>query len=174
MKRKFILMTLLLISLFITNSSINFAQESTSSVPTMLQNLKGKDDLKGYINEIESVRSNINTINITSSATKEEAAEIKKQITYYLSQLSSINTSVKNFETRYSDSQPDLLFANQIKILIEVYEMSLNQQLSLLDAVIENSFESSKLFYSDYLVYIYYYLNLGDQMLSYINTFYNL
>lgn len=174
MKRKFILMTLLLISLFITNSSINFAQESTSSVPTMLQNLKGKDELKGYINEIESVRSNINTINITSSTTKEEAAEIKKQITYYLSQLSSINTSVKNFETRYSDSQPDLLFANQIKILIEVYEMSLNQQLSLLDAVIENSFESSKLFYSDYLVYIYYYLNLGDQMLSYINTFYNL
>lgn len=174
MKRKFILMTLLLISLFITNSSINFAQESTSSVPTMLQNLKGKDELKGYINEIKSVRSNINTINITSSTTKEEAAEIKKQITYYLSQLSSINTSVKNFETRYSDSQPDLLFANQIKILIEVYEMSLNQQLSLLDAVIENSFESSKLFYSDYLVYIYYYLNLGDQMLSYINTFYNL
>ena len=174
MKRKFILMTLLLISLFVANSSINFAQESTSSVPAMLQNIKGKEELKGYINKIESVRSNINTINITSSITKEDAAKTKKQIKYYLSELSSINTSLKSFETRYSDSQPDLLFANQIKILTEVYEMSLNQQLSLLDAVLENSFESSKLFYSDYLVYIYYYLNLGDQMLSYINTFYNL
>ena len=40
--------------------------------------------------------------------------------------------------------------------------MSLNQQLSLLDGIIENSFESSRLFYSDYLAYIYYYLNLGD------------
>lgn len=174
MKRKFILMTLLLISLFVANSSINFAQESTSSVPAMLQNIKGKEELKGYINKIESVRSNINTINITSSITKEDAAKTKKQIKYYLSELSSINTSLESFETRYSDSQPDLLFANQIKILTEVYEMSLNQQLSLLDAVLENSFESSKLFYSDYLVYIYYYLNLGDQMLTYINTFYNL
>lgn len=174
MKRKFILMTLLLISLFFTNSSLNFAQESTSSVPAMLQNIKGKEELKKYINEITSVRSNINAININSSTTRKDAVEIKKQITFYLSQFSSIKNSLKNFETRYNNSQPDLLFANQIKILIEVYEMSLNQQLSLLDAVIENSFESSKLFYSDYLVYIYYYLNLGDQMLSYINTFYNL
>lgn len=174
MKNKFILMILLLISLTVTNSSISFAQESTSSIPVILQNIKGKNELKGYINEIESIRSNMSTININSSTTKENANEIKKQITLYLSELSSINNSIKNFEVKYSDSQPDLIFANQIKILIEVYQMSLNQQLSLLDAIIENSFESSRLFYSDYLAYIYYYLSLGDQMISYVNTFYNL
>ena len=174
MKNKFILMTLLLISLIVTNSSISFAQESTSSIPVILQNIKGKNELKGYINEIESIRSNMSTININSSTTKENANEIKKQITLYLYELSSINNSIKNFEVKYSDSQPDLIFANQIKILIEVYQMSLNQQLSLLDAIIENSFESSRLFYSDYLAYIYYYLSLGDQMISYVNTFYSL
>lgn len=52
--------------------------------------------------------------------------------------------------------------------------MSLNQQLSLLNALINNEFEASKLFDSEYLTYIYYYLNLGDEMISYINTFYNL
>lgn len=52
--------------------------------------------------------------------------------------------------------------------------MSLNQQLSLLDGIIDNSFESSRLFYSDYLAYIYYYLSLGDEMISYVNEFYNL
>lgn len=174
MKRKFILMTLLLISFIITNSSISFAQESTSSVPIILQNIKGKDELKGYINKIESIRKNMNTINISSSTTKENVPEIKKQITFYLSELSSINDSLQNFEKRYSDSQPDLIFANQIKILIEVYQMSLNQQLSLLDGIIDNSFESSRLFYSDYLAYIYYYLSLGDEMISYVNEFYNL
>ncbi|WP_155486141.1 hypothetical protein [Paraclostridium sordellii] len=52
--------------------------------------------------------------------------------------------------------------------------MSLNRQLNLVDALINNEFDASKLFYSDYLIYIYYYLNIGDQMISYINTFYNL
>ena len=52
--------------------------------------------------------------------------------------------------------------------------MSLNQQLSLLDAIIENSSEETKFFYSNYLIYIYYYLNLGDQMIACVNTFYNL
>ena len=174
MKRKFILITLLLISFIVTNNSISFAQESTSSVPVILQNLKGKDELKGYIDRIESVRSNINTININSSTTKEDVPEIKKQINFYLSELSSINNSVKSFETKYSNSKPDLIFANQIKILIEIYQMSLNQQLSLLDAITENSSEATKFFYSNYLAYIYYYLSLGDQMIAYVNTFYNL
>ena len=85
MKRKFILITLLLISFIVTNNSISFAEESTSSVPVILQNLKGKDELKGYIDRIESVRSNINTININASTTKEDVPEIKKQINFYLS-----------------------------------------------------------------------------------------
>ena len=174
MKRKFILITLLLISFIVTNNSISFAEESTSSVPVILQNLKGKDELKGYIDRIESVRSNINTININASTTKEDVPEIKKQINFYLSELSSINNSVKSFETKYSNSQPDLIFADQIKILIDVYQMSLNQQLYLLDAIIENSSEATKFFYSNYLAYIYYYLSLGDQMIAYVNTFYNL
>ena len=113
-------------------------------------------------------------VNKYLSTTKENVPEIKKQINFYLSELSSINNSVKSFETKYSNSQPDLIFANQIKILIDVYQMSLNQQLYLLDAIIENSSEATKFFYSSYLIYIYYYLNLGDQMIACVNTFYNL
>lgn len=75
---------------------------------------------------------------------------------------------------KYSDSQPDLLFVEQIRIILNAYQMSLNQQLSLLNALINNEFEASKLFDSEYLTYIYYYLNLRDEMISYINTFYNL
>ena len=75
---------------------------------------------------------------------------------------------------KYAQSQPDLMFSEQLKYLLNAYKMSLNRQLNLVDALINNEFDASKLFYSDYLIYIYYYLNLGDQMVSYINTFYNL
>ena len=174
MKNKCILIVLLLISFIMTSNYTCFAQQSELLVPPMLQDIKGKDELVKYLDEIGSVRSNISTINISTATASENSAEIKKQINFYLTELSSIKNSIANFEKKYSNSQPDLLFAEQINILLNAYQMSLNQQLSLLNALINNNSEAYKLFDSDYLTYIYYYLNLGDQMLSYINTFYNL
>ncbi len=174
MKKKFIVIILLLISFITTNNYACFAEQANSSVPKMLQDIKGKDELTGYINKIESIRANISTIDISPATAKEKPDEIKKQINLYLSELSAIQNSLKNFDKKYSDSQSDLLFSQQISIIVNVYNMSLNQQLTLLNALIDNEYEASKLFYSDYLIYIYYYLNLGDQMIAYINTFYNL
>ena len=174
MKKKYVLITILLLSFVITNGSTVFAEQSKLTVPPMLQNLKGKDELVGYFNEIERIRSNLNTIDINTVTAKDKAKEIQKQINFYLTQLSGLEKSISNFKKEYANSQPDLLFAEQINILLDTYKMSLNQQLSLLDSLVDNNFDASKLFYSDYLTYIYYYLNLGDQMMSYINTFYNL
>lgn len=157
-----------------TSNCTSFAEESELLVPITLQNLKGKDELVGYLDKISSVRKNIGSINISPTTAKQNSNDIKKQINFYLSEISSVEKSIGNFEKEYSDSQPDLLFAEQVRILLNAYKMSLNQQLYLLDALVNNEFEASKLFHSDYLTYIYYYLNLGDQMLSYINTFYNL
>ena len=174
MKKKCILVSLLLISFIMTNSYTSFAEQSELSVPPMYQNLKGKDELLGFLHDIESLRSNIGTINITPTTAKENSSKIKKEITFYLSEISSIANSIKMFEKKYNNSPPDLLFSEQISILLNAYKMSLNQQLSLLEAITNNEFEASRLFYSDYLTYIYYYLNLGDQMISYIETFYKL
>lgn len=174
MKKKYILITVLLFSFIITNSSIACAQQSKLAVPPMLKDLKGKDELVGYFNEIKRIRSNLNTININTVTAKDKATEIQKQINFYQTEISDLVKSISNFEKKYANSHPDLLFSQQIKLILETYSMSLNQQISLLDALINNDFDASRLFYSDYLTYIYYYLNLGDQMLSYIDTFYNL
>lgn len=174
MKKKCILVSLLLISLIMTNNYTSFAEQSELSVPPMYQNLKGKDELLGFLNEIGSLRANIGTINITPATVKENSSKIKKEITFYLSEISSIENSIKMFEKKYNNSPPDLLFSQQISFLLNAYKMSLNQQLSLLDGIINNEVGASNLFYSDYLTYIYYYLNLGDQMISYIETFYKL
>ena len=174
MKKKCILITLLLISFIMTSSYTSFAEQSELSVPQMIQNIKGKDELVGYLDKIESLRANIRTLDISPTTVKEDLNKIKTQIALYLSEVSSLEKSIEDFKKRYSDSESDLLFAEQINILLSAYKMSLNQQLSLLNALANNEFEASKLFHSDYLIYIYYYLNLGDQMLSYINTFYDL
>lgn len=174
MKKKCILITLLLISFIMTSSYTSFAEQSELSVPKMLQNIKGKDELVGYLDKIESLRSNIRALDISPTTAKENFNKIKTQISLYLSEVSSLENSIEDFKKRYSNSESDLLFAEQINILLSAYEMSLKQQLALLNALANNEFEASKLVHSDYLVHIYYYLNLGDQMLSYINTFYDL
>ncbi|MEW9077067.1 hypothetical protein [Terrisporobacter glycolicus] len=174
MKKKCILVSLLLISLIVTNNYTSFAEQSELSVPPMYKNLKGKDELLGFLNEIETLRANINTITITPVAVKDNSSKIKREINFYISQLISIENSIKMFEKKYNNSPPDLLFSQQISILLNAYKMSLNQQLALIDGLINNEVEAAYLFHSQYLTYIYYYLNLGDQMISYIETFYNL
>ncbi|MFR6016634.1 MAG: hypothetical protein ACLUG9_03810 [Paraclostridium sordellii] len=174
MKKKYALIAVLLLSFIVINSSVACAQQSNLTVPPMLQDIKGKDELVNFFNEIKRIRSNISTININTVTAKDKAAEIKKQITFYLTEIYELENSIVDFEKKYAQSQPDLMFSEQLKYLLNAYKMSLNRQLNLVDALINNEFDASKLFYSDYLIYIYYYLNLGDQMMSYINTFYNL
>ncbi len=73
------LIALLLISFIMTNNSTSFAQQYELLVPPMLQNIKGKDELVGYPDKIGSVRSNINTINISPTTAKENPDEIKNK-----------------------------------------------------------------------------------------------
>lgn len=174
MKKKCILVSLLLISLIVTNNYTSFAEQSELSVPPMYKNLKGKDELLGFLSQIETLRTNISTITITPATVKENSSKIKREINFYISEVVSIENSIKMFEKKYSNSPPDLLFSQQISIILNAYKMSLNQQLALIDGIINNEIEAAYLFHSDYLTYIYYYLNLGDQMISYIETFYNL
>ena len=174
MKKKCILVSLLLISLFMTNNYTSFAAQSELSVPPMYKNLKGKDELGGFLNEIGTLRININTIIITPATVKENSSKIKREINFYISELSSIENSIKMFDKKYNNSQPDLLFSQQISIILNSYKMSLYQQLALIDGIMSNEVEATHLFHSDYLTYIYYYLNLGDQLIAYIETFYNL
>lgn len=81
-----------------TSNSTNFSQQYELLVPPMLQNIKGKDQLVGYLDKIGSVRSNINTINISPTTVKENPDEIKKQINFYLTEISSLENSISNFE----------------------------------------------------------------------------
>lgn len=70
MKKKYTLIALLLISFVMTSNCTSFAEESELLVPITLQNLKGKDELVGYLDKISSVRKNIGSINISPTTAK--------------------------------------------------------------------------------------------------------
>ncbi|WP_434799373.1 hypothetical protein [Terrisporobacter vanillatitrophus] len=174
MKKKFIPVILLLILFNMTNNYTSFAERSELSVPIIFQNLKGKEELLGFLDRIETLRANIGTINIDPNTVKENSSRIKREINFYLSEISSIDSAIKMFDRKYNNSPPDLLFSEQISILLNNYKLSLNLQLVLIDAIINNELGATNLFYSDYLTYIYHYLNRGDQLYSYVKIFYNL
>ncbi|MPM60728.1 hypothetical protein SDC9_107580 [bioreactor metagenome] len=174
MKKKCILVILLLISFTMTNNYASFAEQSKLSVPIIFQNLKGKDELLGFLDRVETLRASMGTIDINSTTIKENSSRVKREINFYLTEISSIENAIKMFDKKYNNSPPDLLFSEQISILLNNYKLSLKLQLVLIDSILNNELGATNLFYSDYLTYIYHYLNLGDQMYSYIKIFYNL
>ncbi|WP_042274668.1 hypothetical protein [Faecalimicrobium dakarense] len=174
MKKRRILITVMLLLSIMINVPTSFAQQSNYAIPPMLQNIKGKNELVSIFNEIKAVRENISTIDINALTIKDKSNDLKKQINFYITQLTDIETKISSFNRKYSDSEPDLLFSQQLSIIAETYKMTLAQQLALIDSLLRNDPEASTLFHSNYLTYIYYYLSLGDQMLAYIDVYYDL
>ncbi|MDO7205168.1 hypothetical protein Q5M85_14540 [Paraclostridium bifermentans] len=72
----------------------------------------------------------------------------------------------------YKDSSSDLFVANQIEIVAFILDSSLQQQALLVDRLVQG--EATDLFFSEYLVSIYYYLNIADEMISYLERFYGI
>lgn len=53
-------------------------------------------------------------------------------------------------------------------------ELSLDYVRILINDMKEQEIQSVDLFYCDYLVPIYFYLNLADEIISYVERYYNL
>ncbi len=147
----------------------NYANDTYTS-----QELQGKQEVLIIFDQIKDLRSKLNTIDINSINAKENYDELKKQIDSYLAEFRVIEDKLDKFEVEYAISSDDVLFANQLKFIISSYRLSLKEQLNLLDKLKAEHVEGTKLFFSQYLGNIYYYVGLGDQMLSYIDNHYNL
>ncbi|WGX75424.1 hypothetical protein QJS64_15720 [Paraclostridium bifermentans] len=161
--------------LTITSSTIYGVDKSykiSSAPPQISKELKGKEELIKYFNEIKRIRNNMNTISINAETAKQKSDTIKKQITSYSSELKTILNLIARFKTVYKDSPSDLFVANQIEIVAFILDSSLLQQSLLVDRLAKG--ESTDLFFSEYLVSIYYYLNIADEMISYLERFYGI
>ncbi|MEG2984433.1 MAG: hypothetical protein RR835_07020 [Peptostreptococcaceae bacterium] len=143
--------------------------------PSQIGNeLKGKEDLVKYFNDIKRIRNNINTISINSETAKDKLSSIQKQINAYSSELKSILNSISKHKIVYKNSLADIFIANQLEIIAFILDTSLQQQLLLLKTVISGDIGSTDLFFSEYLVSIYYYITVADEMIHHMESIYNI
>lgn len=176
MKRKMKRLIALVIIIILTSTNISYAEPTTPPAPygPEIQNLKNKGNILKNLEDIKRIRGNLTVINVTENSTIEELKDVDKDIDFYIQQLETIKKNLDNHKLSYKDSFPDLFFSEQILLIADSFIISLRQQQNLIRSLESDKVEVGKLFYSSYLIPIYYYLTLGDQMIAYIDTYFTL
>lgn len=143
-------------------------------VAPMSKNLKGKDDYNKILSDINRIRNNLYAININTITAKDNALRLKKEINFHMSEFRNIQIQLNELKREYSGSKSDILFIEQVNLTISNYQISLEEQLNLIELLVADEREANSLFYSDSLGHIYYYVALGDQIMTYINSYYRI
>jgi hypothetical protein len=133
--------------------------------------LKNKEDILRSFEDIKKVRANLTVINIRANTPPDQLKMIDSDLQGYINQLQNIRETLQKHINTYSSSFPDVFFSEQISFIADSYIISVRHQQVLARALGNNEEEASKLFYSSYMIPIYYYLTLGDQMIAYIQTY---
>lgn len=175
MKRKISCLLLSVIFMMLAMNNIVYAK--SISVETMpygpkIEDLKGKDEIIKNLENIKRIRANLIVVAIKESSTNEELQGLNKDLESYLNEINKSKRNLEQHKITYKDSFPDVFFAEEVSFIAESYIISIRQQQNLIRQLQLNQEEAKKLFYSGYLVPVYYYLTLGDQMVTYIETYF--
>lgn len=175
MSRKVSRIILSFLILMLTMSNIVYAQptrQQTIPYGPKVGDLKGREEIIKNLQKLKIVRANLVTINITENTTNEELQSINKDLDYYLEQFNIIRRDLENHKRTYKDSFSDLFFAEQISFVVDSFIISIRQQQILIKSLETDRENAKKLFYSNYLIPVYYYLTLGDQTIAYIENYF--
>lgn len=170
--RNFIIFFLLIM---ISLTNISFAMVNTNvekPYGPIVEELKSKKVITENFQEIKRIRANLVAINITAETSAEELKTIFKDIEFYIQEINTVKRNLDNNRIQFKDSFPDAFFSEQILFIGESYLLCLRQQQNLILALQQKKTDAKKLFYSSYLIPVYFYLNLGDQMTAYIDTYF--
>lgn len=175
MKRKISCLLLSVIFMMLAMNNIVYAK--SISVETMpygpkIEDLKGKDEIIKNLENIKRIRANLIVVAIKESSTNEELQGLNKDLESYLNEINKSKRNLEQHKITYKDSFPDVFFAEEVSFIAESYIISIRQQQNLIRQLQLNQEEAKKLFYSGYLIPVYYYLTLGDQMVTYIETYF--
>ncbi|MEQ8154384.1 MAG: hypothetical protein ABRQ25_05810 [Clostridiaceae bacterium] len=160
-----------LITIYMGNAA--YAQTPVKTLPygPKVSDLQNKKDILDSFEQIKMIRANLTLINIKSSTPVEELKSIDNDLQRYIDQLRVIRKDLANHADKYKNSISDVFFAEQIVIIANCYIVSLKHQQLLIRSLENNVGEASTLFYSTYMIPVYYYLTLGDEMIAYTQTY---
>ncbi|OCA99804.1 hypothetical protein [Clostridium beijerinckii] len=170
-----IIIRLITFVVFITVFTSNLAYAQIPSVPQpygpKISNLQNKEDIINSLNQIKVIRANLTVYNIKPDIPVDELKKLDVDVQRYIEQLRIIRANLAKHADKYANSISDVFFAEQIVIIANCYIVSLKHQQLLIRAIENNVPEASTLFYSTYMIPIYYYLTLGDQQIAYTQTY---
>ncbi|WP_297423858.1 hypothetical protein [Clostridium sp.] len=154
-------------------SDIAYAQIPTKPTPygPRISDLQNKEDILSSLEQIKTIRANLVVINVKSDTPVEQLKTIDTNLQRDIDQLRVIRGNLVNHADKYANSISDVFFAEQIVIIANCYIVSLKHQQLLIRSLENNVGEASTLFYSTYMIPIYYYLTLGDEQIAYTQTY---
>lgn len=135
-------------------------------------NLRGKDEVLKFLQQIKVIRGSLINISITERTTNEELDDMNKQLEIYLEQLDVVISNLERYKLTYKNSFEDVFFAERLNFIAHSFRLSIMGQLNLIIALKTDRANALRLFYSHYLIPAYYYLTMGDQIVAYIETYF--
>lgn len=153
----------------------NIAQnEYLSIIGPKIENLKGKNDLIRYYNDLKRIRGNLGSISMNSNSTEEELNQINATLEFYKQEITNIDRELESHKEYYKDSLDDVYTAEMFQVITDNYLLSIMSQQILIREMNKNTIDSRNLFYSEYLIPVYYYLTSADQMIAYIDLYFQI
>jgi hypothetical protein len=163
------------IMLCLTILPINtYALNSYSTSAVVADDIKGKKEMDEIFKNLKRIRENAKVIDINIKTIEGKAKSLSEQLGSYIREVRGVSNILNRYKSTYKDSPADIFVANQMQIITSIYDTLMQEELILIDKLVKGDSSASKLVYSDYLNPIYYYSVLGDQMLDYMETTYNL
>ena len=162
------LITITIPNIAYAKTNMRYEQEKTNIVEPYgpkIEDLKSKDVIINNLQEIKRIRGNLTAVNISESSTPNELKDVYNRLDFYIQEFIEIKKNLDNNIKTYTNSELVLFIA-------ESYIVSLRQQQNLIIALQEKKVDAKKLVYSSYLIPIYHYITLGDQMTAYVDTYF--
>ncbi len=173
MSQKVIRIIVFIIFITVSMSDIACAQvpNRSQAFGPKVTDLQNKEDILNSLSQINAIRANLTIINVKSTTPAEELKNIDTNLEGYINQLRIIRGNLVKHADTYANSISDVFFAEQIVAISDCYIISLKHQQLLVRALEGGVQEASTLFYSTYMIPIYYYITQGDQLVAYTQTY---
>lgn len=181
-KKNFYKLAIIMILLFsfIPNNAyasklnLNLKQGYNILLPPSIKTLKGDKELKKIFTTIKSIRRNMDTIKVDSTDSDADFENLRKYTKLYIIELNEQEAELKRLREQYKESRADTVFIRQFEMIIDSMKLSLEEVLVLIEAIKSDEPIGKEMFYSECLEQIYFYLNLSDEVISYMENYYNL
>lgn len=171
MSRKIIRSIIFIIVITLSTSNLAYAQIISQPYGPKISDLQNKAEIVSSFEQIKSIRANLSIINVKTNTPAQELKTIDTNLERYIEQLRIIRATLVRHSDTYKNSISDVFFAEQMVAISDCYIISLKHQQLLLRSIENNVEGTSTLFYSTYMIPIYYYLTQGDQLVAYTQTY---